>query len=183
MLTLHLAFVPVLRLVALHNQFDHLKFYAMQNDIKNILAQVSEVQLSYKSRIRPKDRPVVRTSGDTYELLMKLWDEDTLELSESFRVLFMNRANQVTGVYTASNGGMTGTVADMRLIFIAALKAASCNIILAHNHPSGNLTPSGADMSLTEKIVSAGKLLDINVLDHLIVTTEGYYSFADQGLV
>ncbi len=155
----------------------------MQNDIRFILAQVSEVQLSYRSKVSAKDRPMVRNSQDTYDILMQIWDQDTLELAESFKVLFLNRANRVMGVYSLSHGGMTGTVADPKLVFIAALKAAACNIILAHNHPSGNLTPSAADISLTEKMVQAGKFLDINVLDHLIVTTDGYLSFADDGLM
>ena len=155
----------------------------MQNDIRFILAQVAEVQLSYKSKVSAKDRPMVRNSQDTYDILMQIWDQDTLELAESFKVLFLNRANRVMGVYSLSHGGMTGTVADPKLVFIAALKAAACNIILAHNHPSGNLTPSSADISLTEKMVQAGKFLDINVLDHLIVTTDGYLSFADDGLM
>ena len=155
----------------------------MQNDIRFILAQVSEVQLSYRSKVSAKDRPMVRNSQDTYDILMQIWDQDTLELAESFKVLFLNRANRVMGVYSLSHGGMTGTVADPKLVFIAALKAAACNIILAHNHPSGNLTPSSADISLTEKMVQAGKFLDINVLDHLIVTADGYLSFADDGLM
>ena len=155
----------------------------MQNDIRFILAQVAEVQLSYKSKVSAKDRPMVRNSQDTYDILMQIWDQDTLELAESFKVLFLNRANRVMGVYSLSHGGMTGTVADPKLVFIAALKAAACNIILAHNHPSGNLTPSSADISLTEKMVQAGKFLDINVLDHLIVTADGYLSFADDGLM
>ena len=155
----------------------------MQNDIRFILAQVAEVQLSYRSKVSAKDRPMVRNSQDTYDILMQIWDQDTLELAESFKVLFLNRANRVMGVYSLSHGGMTGTVADPKLVFIAALKAAACNIILAHNHPSGNLTPSSADISLTEKMVQAGKFLDINVLDHLIVTTDGYLSFADDGMM
>ena len=155
----------------------------MHNDIRFILAQVAEVQLSYKSKVSAKDRPMVRNSQDTYDILMQIWDQDTLELAESFKVLFLNRANRVMGVYSLSHGGMTGTVADPKLVFIAALKAAACNIILAHNHPSGNLTPSSADISLTEKMVQAGKFLDINVLDHLIVTTDGYLSFADDGMM
>jgi DNA repair protein RadC len=155
----------------------------MHNDIRFIIAQVAEVQLSYKSKVSAKHRLTVRNSQDTYDILMQIWDQDTLELAESFKVLFLNRANRVMGVYSLSHGGMTGTVADPKLVFIAALKAAACNIILAHNHPSGNLTPSSADISLTEKMVQAGKFLDINVLDHLIVTADGYLSFADDGLM
>ena len=155
----------------------------MHNDIRFIIAQVAEVQLSYKSKVSAKHRLTVCNSQDTYDILMQIWDQDTLELAESFKVLFLNRANRVMGVYSLSHGGMTGTVADPKLVFIAALKAAACNIILAHNHPSGNLTPSSADISLTEKMVQAGKFLDINVLDHLIVTADGYLSFADDGLM
>ena len=78
---------------------------------------------------------------------------------------------------------MSGTVADPKLIFAAALKACASSIILAHNHPSGNLKPSQSDIDLTRKLKDGGKLLEIQMLDHIIVTTEGYYSFADEGLV
>ena len=155
----------------------------MQNDIKNIIEQVAEVQLSYKSKVKAKDRVVVKSSDECYEILRKIWDEDTLELAETFKVLFLNRANQIIGAYTLSIGGMTGTVVDPRLVFIASLKVAACNMILAHNHPSGNLKPSQSDLDLTHKIVEGGKILDIRVLDHLIITAEGYYSFADEGLM
>jgi DNA repair protein RadC len=89
----------------------------------------------------------------------------------------------VLGIYEVSTGGMTGTVADPKLIFAAALKGAACGIILAHNHPSNNLKPSISDEQLTTKIKEGGKLLDIKLLDHLIISSEGYYSFADEGLL
>jgi DNA repair protein RadC len=82
-----------------------------------------------------------------------------------------------------SSGGVAGTVADPKLIFGVALKANACSVILVHNHPSDNLKPSNADKMLTEKIKQGGKLLDISVLDHLIISPEGYYSFADEGLI
>lgn len=87
------------------------------------------------------------------------------------------------GIYEVSSGGITGTVADPKLIFVAALKASACGIIISHNHPSGNLKPSRPDEDLTAKIKQAGKFLDIQVLDHVIVTSEGYYSFADEGVL
>jgi DNA repair protein RadC len=155
----------------------------MQNDIKTLLSQVSEVQLSYKSKVKATDRPVVKNSHSVYQVLKDIWDDNTLELSESFKILFLNRTNHIIGMYPLSTGGITGTVADPRLIFIAALKIAASGIILAHNHPSGGLNPSRADIELTEKIKMAGKLLDIAVLDHLIITADAYYSFADQGLL
>ncbi|MBY0479719.1 MAG: JAB domain-containing protein, partial [Chitinophagaceae bacterium] len=89
----------------------------------------------------------------------------------------------VMGIYDTSTGGVTGTVADPRLIFTAALKLNASILILAHNHPSGNLNPSEADKSITTKIAAAAKFLDLQVNDHIIVTTESYFSFADEGLV
>ena len=155
----------------------------MQNNIKTLLSQVSEVQLTYKSKIKVIDRPVVKNSQSVYQVLKDIWDDNSLELFESFKVLFLNRANHIIGMYPVSNGGITGTVADPRLIFIAALKICACGIILAHNHPSGNLKPSRADEELTQKIKSAGQFLDIKLLDHLIIISDGYLSFADEGLL
>ncbi|MEX2233621.1 MAG: JAB domain-containing protein, partial [Cyclobacteriaceae bacterium] len=122
-------------------------------------------------------------SMDAYNVLLDSWDDNKLELIEQFKVLLMNRANKVLGVFEVSTGGMAGTVADPKLIFAAAIKGAACGIILAHNHPSGNLAPSHADMDLTRKIKEAGKLLEIQVLDHIILTSEKYYSFADEGIL
>lgn len=114
---------------------------------------------------------------------MESWDRDKLELLEQFRILLTNRANKVMGVVEISSGGISGTTADPKLIFATALKACASGIILAHNHPSGNLKPSQSDLDLTRKLKEAGKLLDIQVLDHLIITSEGYMSFADEGLM
>src|SRR3990170_6054261 len=96
--------------------------------------------------------------------------DDLLELQEEFKIMLLNRYNKVIGIFTVSSGGIAGTVADPKLIFGCALKAAASGIILAHNHPSGNLTASQADIDLTRKFKEAGKLLDIQVLDHIIIT-------------
>ena len=145
---------------------------------------VSEIQLSYRPKIKPSQRPKITSSQDCYDILMKIWDSGKLEFVEEFKVLLLNRANKVMGVVNASQGGFSGTVADPKLIFGAALKAAASGIILAHNHPSGNLTPSQADIRLTNKMKEAGQFLDLPVLDHLIVTADaGYYSFADEGVL
>ena len=95
----------------------------------------------------------------------------------------MNWAQKVLGIYELSTGGVAGTVADLKLVFTAALKANACNIILSHNHPSGNLKPSRVDEELTKKIKEAGTYFDVKVLDHIVVTGEGYYSFADEGVL
>ncbi|WP_317168263.1 JAB domain-containing protein [Pontibacter pamirensis] len=102
---------------------------------------------------------------------------------EQFKVMLLNRANKVLGIYETSTGGVAGTVADPKLIFVAALKACASSIVLCHNHPSGNLKPSAADLQLTKKIKQGGELLDIAVLDHIILTSESYYSLADEGLL
>lgn len=145
--------------------------------------KVSEVQLIYRSAIEPINRPQVKTSQDAYNLLHASWNENTIEFTEQFKVLMLNRSARVLGIYEASSGGTTGTVVDTKLIFIAALKANANSIILAHNHPSGGLTPSSSDISITKKLCAAGKLLDISVIDHLIVTRDSYYSFSDNGIL
>jgi DNA repair protein RadC len=102
---------------------------------------------------------------------------------EEFWVAFLNRANVLIAREQISKGGMTGTVADPKIIFQTALQQKACGIILCHNHPSGNLKPSEADIRLTRNLVEAGRVLEISVLDHLIVTKESYYSFADEGRI
>ncbi|TKK64874.1 DNA repair protein [Ilyomonas limi] len=143
--------------------------------------QVSEVELVYKSKVKASERPQVSTSKEVYKLFKQYWDENKMEFVEQFKILLLNRSNRVLGIYEISTGGLAGTIADPKIVFIAALKAAASYIILAHNHPSGNLKPSTPDKQLTQKIKDGGKLLDIEVIDHLIISTEGYYSFADEG--
>lgn len=143
--------------------------------------KVSEVELVYKTKVKASERPVVSSSKEVYELLRRTWDENKIELVEQFKILLLNQSNKVLGICELATGGICGTVADPRIIFTMALKAAASNIILAHNHPSGSLKPSQADVQLTRKIKEGGQLLDITVLDHLIITKEAYYSFADEG--
>ncbi|WP_240743213.1 JAB domain-containing protein [Ilyomonas limi] len=145
--------------------------------------QVSEVELVYKTKIKASERLQVSTSKEVYELLKRYWDENKIEFVEQFKILLLNRSNRVLGIYEISTGGLAGTVADPKVVFIAALRVAASHIILAHNHPSGNLNPSIQDKQLTQKIKDGGKLLDIEVIDHLIISKDGYYSFADEGLL
>ncbi len=106
-----------------------------------------------------------------------------MELREEFKILLLNRANKVLGLVNISTGGVSGTVSDPKIIFASALKANASGIILAHNHPSGNLKPSEADLNLTNKVKKAGQLLEIAVLDHIILTSEQYFSMADEGMI
>jgi DNA repair protein RadC len=148
------------------------------------LTQVAEIELIYKSKVKASDRPKVITSKDAFDLFKQNWDENKIEFIEQFKVMFLNRANKVLAIFEISSGGVTGTVADPKLVFMAALKLNACNIILCHNHPSGSLKPSNADEELTQKIKEAGRYLDLPVMDHLIITGhDGYFSFADEGLL
>jgi DNA repair protein RadC len=145
------------------------------------LFSICEISVTYSTKVKASNRPKIAGSRDAYELVLPVWDD--IEYRESFCVLLMNRANRVLGISHVSTGGVSGTVADPKLIFQHALKANASSLILLHNHPSGNTNPSEADIHLTRKLVEGGKLLDLAVLDHLIVTTDGYYSFADEGLI
>jgi DNA repair protein RadC len=144
---------------------------------------VSEVELVYKSKVKSSDRPQLKSVFDVAEFLKQNWDENKIELLEQFKVVFLNRNHRVLGIYEVSSGGVSGTVADAKLIFMAALKINACTLIISHNHPSGNLCPSEADKKLTQRIKEAALLLDILLLDHIILTNEGYYSFANEGLL
>jgi len=144
---------------------------------------IAEVELVYRSKVKPSQRPQVTTSGDIHKILRQVWNMDKMELVEQFKVLFLNRANRVLGVLDASSGGITGTVADPRIILAAAIKCNAVNIILSHNHPSGSIKPSRADEQLTLKIKEAARYLDMSVIDHVIMTSEEYFSFADEGLI
>lgn len=115
---------------------------------------------------------------DSYECLNQFWQD--ISLNESFNVMFLNKSNQVKGIYRLSKGGLDCVIVDVRLLFSIALKTLSTAIVVAHNHPSGSLTPSKADDQVTEKIKKAAKFLDIKLLDHLILTpSNGYFSYAD----
>lgn len=125
----------------------------------------------------------ITASYETHRELKKIWNDD-IDLRERFIVLYLNRQNQINGFYTVGVGGVAGVSIDVKMVILPALRSMSSAIILAHNHPSGNLNPSKADRAITDKIKAAAKLFDILVLDHLILTPEnGYYSFADEGWI
>ncbi|MBN7816888.1 JAB domain-containing protein [Algoriphagus pacificus] len=147
------------------------------------LGIVAEIQLSYSNRVKTSQRPKVTCSRQVYEVLVESWDKGSLDFVEHFKVMLLNRANRVLGMVTISTGGTAGTVVDIKLILATAIKANASSMILSHNHPSGNLMPSEQDKRLTNRVKDAGKLLDIPVLDHVIVTSEGYFSFADEGVL
>ena len=128
----------------------------------------------------PIERITVRNSSDIARYLKALLKDYNYEV---FAVLFLNRANRIKHFEIISRGGLTGTVADPRLILKKAVEQDATSIILSHNHPSGNLQPSQADDDITKKIKMAASYFDIRVLDHLIISDDGFYSFADEGMI
>ena len=125
-------------------------------------------------------KSVIKSSNDIAEYLRITLKDNQ---SEVFAVVFLNRANKINNFEIISKGGITGTVADPRVILKKALEADATSIVLCHNHPSGNLKPSKADEELTIKIKEAAKYFDIRVMDHIIVSEDGYYSFSDEGML
>ena len=145
------------------------------------LTSIAEVKLSYKSKVKPSNRPKVSSSQEAYELFLQYWD-DSISHIESMKVMLLNRASRVLGIANLSTGGTNGCLLDLKIVFQYAIKANASSIILAHNHPSGNLKPSEADISITRKVNDAANLLDIKLLDHLILSPEDkYYSLSDEG--
>lgn len=153
------------------NRFDKMKI-----DYK-----VGEVKLSYRPKTRNLQKVI--SSGDAYKFLLTTYKKGTICYRECFKVLFLNSANQVLGYTLISEGGITETLADIRIILQAALLTNSVAMILAHNHPSGNMKPSTEDIKLTKKVKDAAELMRIQVLDHIILTDTTYYSFSDEGLL
>ena len=125
-----------------------------------------------------KDKIV--SSRDSYQLIRSKLEDLPVE---QFWIIYLNRANKLIYAGSVSIGGVTGTIADPKVIFKEALDRQACSVILCHNHPSGNAKPSQSDIMLTRKMKQAGEMLDIQVIDHLIVTDKGYYSFADEGMM
>lgn len=141
---------------------------------------VPELAVSYT---RSRQFGKITSSKDAADFIRDTFGEGQVELQEQFIVLYLNQANEIIGYYKHSKGAINATVADIRIVLATALKALAVSMVIAHNHPSGNLKPSRADEQLTDKIKQGSSLMDVKLLDHIIVTKEGYYSFADEGLL
>ena len=146
----------------------------------NLLA---EVTATYKTKVPLKDQPKISNSFTSAQYFKSVWNQQTINYTESFVVCFVNNANNIAGWAQISSGGMSSVLADPRVIFSLGLSAGASGLILSHNHPSGKLTPSQADLDMTRKLVTLGKMLQIEVLDHIIITEDAYYSFADEGIL
>lgn len=143
--------------------------------------QLAEIKVSYINQSTQRQK--VMHSKDIYKAISPTWNSETIEYIEEAKIILLNRANEILGVYELSKGGISGTVVDIRIILGVALKCNACAIVLIHNHPSGNLQPSEQDKAITKKLREASTLLDLLLLDHLIISKEGYYSFADNGIL
>jgi len=152
--------------------------------MKPIKHTVNEITVAYKMKKRNEKQLIIRSSADAAIYIMDGFDRNTIAMQEQFVVLYLNPANCILGLYRASSGGLTGTVADIRIILSIGLKTLATSIVIAHNHPSGTLKPSPNDIQLTQKFSEAAKTMDIKLLDHLIITPDNkFFSFGDDGLI
>jgi len=143
---------------------------------------IPEIKVSYSDKVKASERPRITSSHDA-SMIFREAHKDCMQHHEETYVIFMNRANRVLGIMLVSVGGISGVVVDIRIILQTALKVNCSAICLAHNHPSGALTASPQDINVTKKLKEACSWLDIQLLDHLIITEESYLSLADEGLL
>lgn len=139
-----------------------------------------KVKIVYNKILKPHERIKVGTSREAYNVFKEIWSNQ-IDTREEMIILLLDRSNSVLGYDFLSMGGITGTVADIRLLFSVALNSLATSIIMCHNHPSGNLTPSTADIELTRRVRDTGKIMDIALLDHLIINNDSYCSMQDDG--
>ncbi|MBV4357338.1 JAB domain-containing protein [Pinibacter aurantiacus] len=152
-----------------------------KNQVTTDWMQVSELEIIYNAKIKASERPQIKCSSDAHKLFLASWNMDKIELLEQFKVMPLNKGNRVLGICEISSGSIDHTTVDPRLIFGLLLKVGATQAIICHNHPSANVKPSEADKQITMKLKEGGKLLDIKILDHIVLTPETYYSFADEG--
>lgn len=150
---------------------------------KEFVPAYPEFKISLSHKNKQSELFPVSDSKDAAVVARKVFEADTIDWVETFIVIGLNRASKVIGFYKVSQGGVTGTVADPRVVLQFALLSNATALIIAHNHPSGGLKPSRADEELTQKIKGACQFFDIRLADHIILTSESYYSFNDEGLL
>lgn len=141
--------------------------------------KVAEIKISYANRNPTKVKIV--SSKDAYDLIFDHWDSNTIELMEEVKIILLNNANVVLGVHELSKGGINQCTIDLKIILSIALKCLASSIIIVHNHPSGSLFPSDNDISITKRLKNACELVEIRLLDHLIISSYGFMSLADNG--
>jgi DNA repair protein RadC len=152
---------------------------------KKAALTVCDVKISYQPKVKAGERPVLRKSADIYKMLVdnRVFSPETIEYKEYFKVILFNSACGVLGISHISEGGTGHVPVDIKHVMQAAILSNATGMALCHNHPSGNCNPSYQDDSVTKKIREACRIMDITVLDHLIISPENYYSYADEGRI
>ena len=148
-----------------------------------IMPTITEVSLAYRTKKPVETLPQITSPDEAASYLRTIWDSDTIQLREEFIVVLLNNAKKVLGWSRISIGGSTATIVEPSAVFQTALLGKADSIIVAHNHPSGRLKASQADIFLTRRLTNAGKLLGISVDDHIILTQGGYLSLREEGLI
>ena len=146
------------------------------------MTTIANLELKAKKTPSNFEKVKIISSNDAFKVIKQFYFDD-IDIFESFFILCLNRNNQTIAYAKISQGGVTGTVVDIKLIAKYAIDCLASGVILAHNHPSGNLKPSNEDLAITKRIKEGLKILDISVLDHLILTSQGYLSFGDEGIL
>jgi DNA repair protein RadC len=147
------------------------------------LSDVPQILLSYRSHVPVENRPRIMGPFDTFRILRQHWDSSTIALYESFKILLVDGGLKMLGIVEIARGGIDGVAVDLRLVFSAALIARATGIVMAHNHPSGAVLPSQEDIDLTSRAKECGRILKIQIHDHIILTDKDYYSFVDKGIL
>jgi DNA repair protein RadC len=173
-------YLAIIKSVAIYFKFNH---SIMKVEALSKSNSIPEIELLYTPPVDILTSPRILDSESAYWQFIDTWNKAKLEFIEQFKVLVLNRAHRVLGICTLSTGGLSSTIIDIRLLFAVALKSNASAIIVAHNHPSGELTPSKNDIIITKRIYDAGKILDIEVLDHLIINKQSFYSFKNEGAI
>ena len=146
-------------------------------------ATVAEIEVVYRSKAKASERKKIKSSSDAAKIFREAYPDGQIEYRELFYAMYLSRANEILAIQKISEGGTVSTVVDVKMIMQSALKTNSHGIILCHNHPSGALKPSETDIKLTKKLIQAGVILEIKITDHIILTEEHYYSFADNAMM
>lgn len=146
-------------------------------------AKIAKIKISYRNKIHPDNRIIVKDSKDAYHLLLKSWNKNYIQIVEEAKLLMLDKRNACLGVADLFRGGTASCIIDPKIVLATSLVSGASGIILAHNHPSGNLKPSKSDIDITRTISNGASIVGLRLLDHMIITPHGFYSMLDKGLL
>jgi DNA repair protein RadC len=154
-----------------------------RKELENLKGDWTLAELSVTYKTKPNALPVIKSAEALYKFLDGVWDKQVINMQEQFMAIFLNRANRVIGYRLICTGSMNKCLIDIKLLVSLALHSLAEGVVISHNHPSGSLKPSSCDETITFKLKEALALIDVKLMDHIIITDIGYYSFADEGLL